>query len=373
MSDKPRRSKLEPPPEGPTGYRASRRGSKALRHAKKAERQYAVSTSIQRAGTKAKNAAIVFLQTLAAIGFAILVLLLAAMLINSAVRWNAKRLVQKAGSVEERERRARENVVVIGVEGERAVGFLAMRVDRQGRQVFGIAIPDGAFIDVPGQGFSRIGDAYPAGPDVIVSAISNYLTVPFRNYIIVPAAVYRDALKRQVVVGVPEASQDTNLPQTDMRALSAELGEIPSKNVSLIPLPVKPIKLGEQTYFEPQRDQVADLLKTWWGVDPTAGERVIRVVIYNGAGKPGIAGEAAQQLIRAGLRVVDTQNADKFDYKTTQIIVRKGNAVVGESVKKVLGVGEVTVEESSQDVTDVIVIIGADYRPPTRDETKGSE
>lgn len=371
MTEKPRRSKTPPPPETPTGYRATRRGSKVLKKAQKAERQHAVTTTIQRAGHKARNVGIVILQTLGAIGFTVLVLLLVATLVNSAVRWNAQRLADRAGTAAERERRSRENVVVIGVEGDKAVGFLAMRVDRKGKQVFGIAIPDGAFIDVPGQGFSRIGDAYPAGPKVITSAISNYLTVPFNNYIIVPAPVYRDALTRQVVQGVPESSQGTNLAKEDLGALVAELKEIPAKNVSLIPLPVKPIKLGDQTYFEPQRDQVADLLKTWWGVDPTAGERVVRVVVYNGAGKPGIAGEAAQQLIRAGLRVVDTQNADNFGYKTTQIVVRKGNAMVGDSVRRVLGVGEVSVDESAQDVTDVVVIIGADYQP-SDDETKGN-
>lgn len=372
MSEKPRRTKTPPPPEKPRGYRATRRGSKALKQAKKAERQHVVATSVQKAGRGAKNVLLVTIQTFAALGFTVLVLLLLATLINMGVRWNAQRLSEKAGSVAEQERRARENFLVIGVEGDKAVGFLAMRIDREGKQVFGIAIPDGAFIDVPGQGFARIGEAYQAGPEAIASAVSNYLTVPFRSYIIVPANVYRDAMSRQVVQGVPESSQGTNLAEEDIGALAAELKEIPVKNVSLIPLPVKPIKLGDQTYFEPQRDQVADLLKTWWGVDPADGERVVRVVVYNGAGKPGIAGEAAQQLIRAGLRVVDTQNADSFDYATTKIVVRRGNAQVGENVRKVLGVGEVTVDESNQDVTDVIVIVGGDYAPPTGGETEGN-
>lgn len=367
-----RRTKTPPPPEAPQGYRATRRGSKALKQAKKAERKHALATQVHRTGRGVKNVMLVSLQTLAAVGFTVLVLLLLATAINMGVRWNAQRLADKAGSAEERERRARENLLVIGVEDEKAVGFLAIRVDRKGKQVFGIAIPDGAFIDVPGQGFARIGEAYAAGPDAIASAVSNYLTVPFRSYVIVPANVYRDAMSRQVVVGVPEASQGTNLPKEDLTALAAELKEIPVKNVSLIPLPVKPIKLGDQTYFEPQREQVADLLKTWWGVDPADGERVVRVVVYNGAGKPGIAGEAAQELIRAGLRVVDTQNADSFDYKTTRIVVRRGTAQVGESVKKVLRVGDVIVEESTQDVTDVVVIIGADYVPPESGETKGN-
>ena len=94
------------------------------------------------------------------------------------------------------------------------------------------------------------------------------------------------------------------------------------------------------------------------------------LVVYNGAGKPGIAGEAAQELIRSGIRVVDTQNADSFDYDTTKIIVRRGDAKRGDEVKRVLGVGEVSSDPSRQDVTDVIVIIGKDYRPKDAEKTK---
>ena len=48
---------------------------------------------------------------------------------------------------------------------KQATGFLAVRVDGETQRVFGIAIPDGAFVEVPGQGFERIGDSYKAGPE----------------------------------------------------------------------------------------------------------------------------------------------------------------------------------------------------------------
>ncbi|HSK46932.1 MAG TPA: LytR C-terminal domain-containing protein [Coriobacteriia bacterium] len=362
MSD-PRRTKTPPPPEVPKGYRSTRRGSKALKQAKKAEKQHRIVTGAQRTGRTARNVLIVTVQVLAALTLGALVLLFAAMLINQAVRWNAQRVASKDSAVAQLEQRARENVVIIGADGEKASGFLALRVDQKGGQVFGIAIPDGAFLDVPGQGFERIGDAYPAGPEVVVSSVANYLTVPFRSYIVVPSRVYRDAIRRQVVRGLPEAAVSSNLSDDEIAALSAQLAKVPQKNVALVPMPVKPIKLGDQTYFEPQKAEVADLLKSWWGVDPSKGAQATRAVIYNGAGKPGIAGEAAQQLIRSGIRVIDTQNADSFDYDTTKIIVRRGDVQRGNKVRDVLGVGDVSSDPSSQDVTDLIVIIGKDYRP----------
>ncbi len=83
--------------------------------------------------------------------------------INAVARWNAQRVAAKSGSRQELEKRSRENVLVIGVKDGKATGFLALRVDSKGDQIFGIAIPDGAFIEVPGQGFERIGESYADG------------------------------------------------------------------------------------------------------------------------------------------------------------------------------------------------------------------
>ena len=134
---------------------------------------------------------------------------------------------------------------------------------------------------------------------------------------------------------------------------------------ALVSLPLKPIDLGGQTYYEPQRDRIADLLMQWWGVKVGAEDTSVRVIIYNGVGTPGVAGEAAQQLIASGMRVVDTKNADRFDYDTTLVVVQSGSAEQGEQVKAALGVGEIVDQPSEQDVADVVVIIGRDYVPPT--------
>ena len=89
------------------------------------------------------------------------------------------------------------------------------------------------------------------------------------------------------------------------------------------------------------------------------------MIVFNGAGVPGIAGIAAQQLIRSGVRVVDTKNADRFNYAKTMIIVQRGPDSAGPEVKKILGVGEIIKKPAEQDVADVLVIIGKDYKPPT--------
>lgn len=373
MSDpKPRRYKAPAPPETPVGYRQTKRGSKSARAAKRAMRSHAFASGADRAAKGFKQFVYGVTYAIVAIVSVVVVVLLVITTVNTFVRWNAQRVASGTDTAVVRTEQARENVLVIGVDDDRAVGFLALRVDAKGKQVFGIAIPDAAFVDVPGQGFERIGEAYVAGPDVATAAVSNYMTVPFESYVVIPKSAYATAVKEQDVSGVVSSAIASNLDDRALAALSETIASIDQGNVALVPMPVKQLKLGDQTYFEPKREEIADLLKSWWGVDPGDQDSAVRVILYNGSGIPGIAGEAAQVLIRSGFRVVDTKNADNFDYKVSKIVVRVDDASIGDDVKKALGVGEVSVEPSAAEVTDVVVIIGKDYKPPTseRDGTQ---
>jgi hypothetical protein len=365
MSDEtPRRSKNQDESKIPTGYRSSRRGSKSLKAAKRAERADQLVTGWNRFWATTRNIGFVIAMGLTALVALAIVALLVTTLINGIARWSAHRkVVASTPAMSEEERRARENLLVIGVENGKAVGFLAMRVDSAGKQVFGVAIPDGAFIEVPGQGYERVGESFSAGPDVSLAAISNYLTVPFRSYVTVSGQVYRDLLTTQQIAAVSSAIQTTNLTDEQRAQLTAALADVPLKSTAFVPLPVKPIKLGSQTYYEPQRAEVADLLSAWWGINPNQTSQVPRVIVYNGAGKPGIAGDAAQRLIRGGFRVVDTKNADRFDYKTTIVVVQRGPLDKGAQIVSLLGAGVVKEKRTDQDVADLIVIIGRDYKP----------
>lgn len=365
MSDpRPKRYTPREAPETPSGYRTTRRASKALKTAKRAQAQHRALSFVDRLGHRVKNFLLVLVYLAAGAAITALVLFGIAAAVNRYARWEAHRDQVSAPGESTKQRASRENILIIGADGGRAAGYLAMRVDTKSKQVFGIAIPDGAFIDVPGQGFERVGEAFVAGPDVVLATVSNFLSVPFDRYVIVPGVVYRDALTAQSVSGIIEAVTSDNLSDAESQRLEDMLADIDQKDVNLVPMPVKPIKLADQTYFEPQREEIVDLLESWWGIDPAKRETVTRVILYNGAGVPGIAGEAAQVLIRKGFRVVDTKNADRFDYKKTQIIVRRGDDSRGTSIREALGAGEVKVETSTADVTDVIVIVGKDYVAP---------
>lgn len=350
------------------GYRASKRssaGGKKMRRAAKTARVKAeVSETAGSIGRLAANVLKYAGMSVAGTLVLLLVFVLVATGINSAARFLAKRQAASENSPEAVKERAKDNLLIIGTDGLTGADFLAVRIDEKNDQIFGVAIPDGAFMEVPGQGFERIGDSYKAGPEVSMAAISNYLTVPFENYIVVSKQAYQDALTNQSMNGLMEAATLTDLPPEDKQRLMEFMNAAKADQVALVPLPVKPINLGDQTYFEPQRDQVADLLLQWWGVKIGSDEGVIRAMIYNGAGTPGLAGEVAQVMIKAGVRVVDTKNADRFDYEETLIVVQDGDLEAGETIRKVLGTGKVVDQPSEQDVADIIVIIGKDWTPP---------
>jgi hypothetical protein len=346
----------------PGGYRATRRSGKTGKKVRRAQAvgrvQDAFSSLVARVGR-----VLAVLIAAAIAGVLVVAFVLAAVNgINAFARWNARRAAEDVARAQAKEK-VRGNLLVIATQEKQATGFIAMRVDEKNQRVFGIAIPDGAFVEVPGQGFERVGDSFKAGPDVSLAAVSNYLGVPFDYYVTIDDAVYKAMIKDQDVTQLMPAVVDTNLEPPVRAEVTAQLKAVPGKNVGLAPLPVRAVNIGNVTYYEPQRDQIADLLYSWWGVKFGEGKQQARVIVYNGAGEPGIGGVAARALIKAGFRVVDTGNADRFDYKTTRVVLLRGDAAVAQRVQDILGCGEVVSKAAEQDITDVIVIVGRDYMP----------
>ncbi|MBN2248196.1 MAG: LytR C-terminal domain-containing protein [Coriobacteriia bacterium] len=351
------------------GWRASKRSSKLGKKVRREAKTQRVRDNVREGARVTRNGLVAGLQVLGTVVGGILalvfVLFVIALGVNAGARWLARQDAAEQSTPAARAEKAKENLLIIGTDGDGNADFLAVRLDEDDRQILGIAVPSGAFMEVPGQGFERVGDSITGGPGVSLAAISNYLSVPFEHYVLVSSTVYQDALTNQSLRDVMANVTKTDYTDEDRTRIAEFIATVEGERTALVPLPVKPIDLGGETFFEPQRDQIADLLLQWWDVRLGADDSSVRVIIYNGAGTPGIAGEAAQQMIAAGMRVVDTKNADRFDYETTMIVVQNGDLEQGEQVKAALGTGEVIDKPSEQDVADVIVIIGRDYQVPS--------
>jgi hypothetical protein len=86
------------------------------------------------------------------------------------------------------------------------------------------------------------------------------------------------------------------------------------------------------------------------------------VEVLNGNGRIGATRVVAGNLVRLGFRVVRSDNADRFDYQTTEIIAqgRKGEAAAWEAWDA-LGTGTVLIElRAPSSVVDVTIIVGQD-------------
>jgi hypothetical protein len=75
-----------------------------------------------------------------------------------------------------------------------------------------------------------------------------------------------------------------------------------------------------------------------------------------------VGGDVAAQLIPAGFRIVLSENADTFDYKTTEVVANgTENEAAAAAALDAIGVGKITVSQISSGLADVSVTVGQDY------------
>ncbi len=93
-----------------------------------------------------------------------------------------------------------------------------------------------------------------------------------------------------------------------------------------------------------------------------AEEPRVRIEVLNGNGRIGTTQPVAALLVEEGFRVVVTDNADRDDYATTQVIAQ-GLEFQQAAVQAatVLGLGDVSVEvRQPSGVVDLTIIVGQD-------------
>ena len=85
------------------------------------------------------------------------------------------------------------------------------------------------------------------------------------------------------------------------------------------------------------------------------------IEILNGCGEAGVANLYANFLRQEGFDVIESRNADNFDYLNTNILVHKKEMIsVAKNLAKTLKIKEVKLIEEG--MWDLSVIIGKDYK-----------
>jgi len=98
------------------------------------------------------------------------------------------------------------------------------------------------------------------------------------------------------------------------------------------------------------------------------GGEVLRVLVENGVGTPGLVELARAKLVAEGFRFVNGGNAAEFGVQQSAVFIPDGTAASvrrGERVSASLGLPNdaVTTNNRGQTVADVIVILGGDFVP----------
>lgn len=101
---------------------------------------------------------------------------------------------------------------------------------------------------------------------------------------------------------------------------------------------------------------------------PDAGGEQITVLVQNGVGTPNLEQDAANLLRDKGYDFSNGGNAQEFEREQTLILIpdsTTASRALGEDVASTLGVPESAVQVSDQgsSIADVIVILGADFKP----------
>lgn len=91
----------------------------------------------------------------------------------------------------------------------------------------------------------------------------------------------------------------------------------------------------------------------------------IRIAVFNGCGREGLALVFTDELRAHGFDVVNGNggNADSFDFDESIVFIRKGDREKAKTVADLLGIGHVIEQYSANPYTieDVAVVLGRDW------------
>ncbi len=326
----------------------------------------------------------------------------------------------------------RITALVVGVKdtsvGEEAQTFEIATYSPLTKHLDVIAIPTATMVEIPGHGVGDMKQAYTLGKIALTEASVQYLTgIKINHFVKVTdkgfikiidavggvivdgknssgkvaldftAATSKDekelpqvdrqnnlimALQKKVtgddtltrlptIMKSLKSAYDSDFSLTQATDLARVLASLGPAAVKVQTLPVKEIPVNQRIFYQPEKTAVAALINRVFPELAKAGKaNDIKVRVMNGVGEPGIATDLAKLLTDSGYRVVDTKNADNFDYTETQIVIYSNTAQSTEAaakVKTLLGLGKVVVNNLPQDVADVTIIIGKDYADKVRE------
>jgi len=180
---------------------------------------------------------------------------------------------------------------------------------------------------------------------------------------------------------------DTDLSMEDRLKIFSTFSSIESdKKLSYALVVSSPTELeGMGIVYIPDVSGLAEIFKKE-GTAPeevAAVEETVNLTILNGVGTPGLAVGVSEllksQVFESGkskYNILKAENADNFNYDMTEILVYSGQSYVVEAandIKNILEVGNIIPREDEGANSDIIIVLGADYKAKAAEKADSEE
>jgi hypothetical protein len=253
---------------------------------------------------------------------------------------------------------------------EREAAFIAVVTSGGDIEPIALGVPGYTMANIPGYGTAAVGDVAAlvdavGGIEVGSDALSGKEAVAYlergNNDDVVSAEL--QFIRWQEVMGGILSAVDGR-PETLVglpREVAAVVAEAGKRGAEVLELPVEDIGSG---LARPDAAALRAIVSQRF-VPTSKVQGDVRLVVLNGEGTPGIGERVARVLVPSGFRLVSSLNAESFDVRETRIVASSREFLdAAEVARELLGVGKVFLDEQRSGVTDVTVIIGADFGGP---------
>jgi LCP family protein required for cell wall assembly len=173
-----------------------------------------------------------------------------------------------------------------------------------------------------------------------------------------------------VDAGASAVETDRQLSLAQMRRIAFSLRDLGTDHLDMRTVPATPRRISGADYVVADEDEAEELFRAFrdgtlvpqgLGTEepqPVDVDDIPAVVVLNGAGIAGLAGQAATAIEDAGVEVAETGNAERFDFARTQVVYPERLLEEAEVLAEVLGGARLVPAEEDSDLT---VVLGSDW------------
>lgn len=260
------------------------------------------------------------------------------------------------------------NMLIIGVqeigESKAAKGLLLAKIDLTNGSIQAVNIPDRTYLNINSLGLDQISKSFNMGLATTKKTVEDLMHVTVDNHIIMHYEDFEFLVSDNRFQDAFEKTIETNLFENEKKAYGIAVSRIDTSKISIVALPVKYMSINGEPFYEPDNQEISSLIESLWGIKIEIKTQPVRIIVLNGSGQPGVGKQVSDKLSPDGFVIIDVRNASSFNYKTTQIVAYKEEFLdKAKELKQMLGVGEAVYHPVSQDVAEIAIIVGHDFKP----------